>query len=70
MHDEKPTEARTQELMLLERMDAKLDALDKRMDGMDRRAASAGAVAGGVAGGITGALVASSIAYIKATLGW
>lgn len=52
----------TPELALLYRIDHKLDALDARMGGMERRAVVAGAVAGGVSGGV----VAVAIGYIKA----
>ncbi|HBW16177.1 MAG TPA: hypothetical protein DEF41_08610 [Desulfovibrio sp.] len=60
----------SRELELLERIDAKMDKLGKRMDGLERRAATAGAVAGGVSGGLAGGVVAVGILYIKAKLGW
>lgn len=63
-------EASSRELELLQSIDAKMDGLGRRMDDMERRAATAGAVAGSVSGGLTGGVVAVGILYIKAKLGW
>jgi|GEM_PF-2338767 len=60
----------SEERELLQRIDAKMDLMALRMDGLERRAATAGAVAGGVSGGLAGGVVAVGILYIKAKLGW
>ena len=56
----------TLEMQALGRIEKKLDGLDGRMDGMERRASVAGTVSGSLAGGI----VASAIYLIKAKMGW
>ncbi|GFK94436.1 hypothetical protein NNJEOMEG_02281 [Fundidesulfovibrio magnetotacticus] len=58
-------------MQALARIEDKLDTLDVRLDGMERRAMTAGAVAGGISGGLVGGVVTTAVLYIKAKfLGW
>jgi len=68
MNDEldEHAERATPEMRALGRIETKVDGVASSLSGIERRAATAGAVSGGLAGGI----VSTAIMYMKIKLGW